>query len=209
MPRTTKSYGRLYSPARPRGPRPQVNSYSSARTPYYKRMQGSTQLPAHTRIRRMRSGPTGWDFVMHVCRRAAAGHPYGKGAPIVTTRRPTLRHCRRETEKQAHAPRYRGRKPGAKSFELHLLERARRRSVRRVRWLWPEAWAAWPAWMQNEDPWQPQHVLCTIDRHYALLTAQLRKRPFYVHVDLKTWKSSANVKCRLVRQRLWRGFYSV
>ena len=147
--------------------------------------------------------------MLHSMQRGERAHPHGKEAPIVTTRRLTLRHCRRETEKQAHAPRYRGRKPGAKSFELHLLERARRSSVRRVRWLWPEAWAAWPAWMQNEDPWQPQHVLCTIDRHYALLTAQLRKRPFYVHVDLKTWKSSANVSCRLVRQRLWRGFYSV
>ena len=147
--------------------------------------------------------------MLHSMQRGERAHPHGKGAPIVTTRRLTLRHCRRETEKQAQAPRYRGRKPGAKSFELHLLERARRRSVRRVRWLWPEAWAAWPAWMQNEDPWQPEHVLCTIDRHYASLTAQLRKRPFYVHVDLKTWKSSANVSCRLVRQRLWRGFYSV
>ena len=54
----------------------------------------------------MRSGPTGWDFVVHVCQRAAAGHPHGKGAPIVTTRRLTLRYCRRETEKQAQAPRY-------------------------------------------------------------------------------------------------------
>jgi hypothetical protein len=71
--------------------------------------------------------------MLHSMQQGERAHPHGKGAPIVTTRRLTLRHCRRETEKQAQAPRYRGRKPGAKSFELHLLERARRRSVRRVR----------------------------------------------------------------------------
>ena len=44
---------------------------------------------------------------------------------------------------------------------------------------------------------------------YTYMFARLRKRPFYVHVDLKTWKDSANSSCRILRERLCRRYYLI
>ena len=91
-----------------------------------------------------------------------SGTPLVHRGPRSTTVRLTLRYCRRQTEKQAQVPRLGGRKPGAKSFDLHLLQQSRHRRVRQIRLLMPGAWSSWPAWLKNTDPWAPQHILSVL-----------------------------------------------
>ena len=126
---------------------------------------------------------------------------------VMGTRHISLKRCRRESEKTANAPRYLGRKPGPKSFDLHLLEQAYRASVRRVRLLQPRAWKKWPLWLRTEDIAQRPHVLSALFDRYMHLRARLLKRPAKI-LEVRWWRRS-NTTCRTLskelQRRVWRG----
>ena len=95
--------------------------------------------------------------------------------------------------------------PGSGRFDTYLLERARTRSLRRIRCLTPGAWATWRRWCLSEDAWAPTHVLSLLHRRYDILRCRLYMHNFSVGLRLPCSRKRCN--SRKVRQHLRRGFY--